>query len=174
MSKVRAAAVTAVASLVPLLTGCGVHYFGSSAPPPPAGSSATASTVTVTGTCTMGWEWTPSDTAEASGQFNAGSPPPGNDQGDPALAYQVTLTNGSGTVADVAGVAVAFYSSGTEDGSDQAQATGFITPGQSLTWAVIEDRTVGGYGDDPNQRLMQTGAIPAGADSCQFLEWFTG
>src|SRR5205807_200186 len=115
----RTAVVTMMVPLVPLLAGCGIPYSGSSAPPP-AGPSAATSAATVTGTCTTGWEWTPNDTAAASGQFNTGPPPAGNAQGDPALAYQVTLTSSSsGAVAGVTGFAVAFYSSGAEDGSDQ-------------------------------------------------------
>jgi len=71
----------------------------------------------------------------------------------------------------VTGFAVAFYDAArSEDGSDQQAATGFITPGQSLAWSVIEDHTVRGYGDDPNQQIPQTAAIPAGAAS-SLLPW---
>ena len=139
--------------------------------PVPAPVSTAAA---LTGTCTVGYELVPG--SAATGVFIAGPPPAGDVSGnggvpDPALAYQVTLTNGSAATADVTGFAVAFYAAGSETGSDQESASGFITQGQSLTWTVIEDHTIHGYGDDPNQQLAQTAAIPAGADSCQFVAW---
>ena len=164
-------AVPAVA-LTLVLAGCGQHYFGppaaasSPSAPAPAGTSAS-----LTGMCTMGYEWTPNNTDAATGVFISGPPAPGTSDGDPALAYRLTLTNDSGSTADVSGFAVVFYSGSAEAGSDQEQATGFITPGQSLAWTVIEDHTVSGYGDDPTQQLMQTGSIPAGTDSCQLVQW---
>jgi hypothetical protein len=98
--------------------------------------------------------------------FDAGGPP------DPILAYQLTLTNDSGATADVTGFAVVFYdSTGAEAGSDQESASGFIVPGQSLAWTVIEDHTIHGYGDDSNQEWMQTGGIPPGAATCQLVRW---
>ena len=70
---------------------------------------------------------------------------------------------------------MAFYdSSGAEDGSDQASAAQFITPAQSLAFTVIEDHTVHGYGDDSNQQLAQTAAIPASAATCQLVQWYHG
>ena len=120
----------------------------------------------------MGYEWTPNSTDAATGVFISGPPAPGTSDGDPTLAYQLTLTNDSPVTADVSGFAVVFYSGSTEAGSDQAQASGFITPGQSLAWTVIEDHTVRGYGDDPNQQLAQTGGIPASADTCQLVQWY--
>ncbi len=93
--------------------------------------------------------------------------------GDATLAYQLTLTNDSASTADVTGFAVVFYNSaGTEYGSDQEQASGFITLGQSLSWTVIEDHTLRGYGDDPNEQLSQTANIPLGATTCQLVEWY--
>ncbi|HUY52678.1 MAG TPA: hypothetical protein VMV92_44420 [Streptosporangiaceae bacterium] len=138
----------------------------------PSSAPAPVSTAaTVTGTCVMGYEWTPNSTNAASGTFVAGPPAAETSNGDSALAYQVTLTNSSGSTADVGGFAVAFYSGGTEVGSDQEQATGLITQGQSLSWTVIEDQTVHGYGDDPDQALAQTGSIPASGTTCSFVQW---
>lgn len=138
-------------------------------PPPPSPVSTTASLIS---NCVMGWEWTPNSTSAADGVFRAGARPAGTGSRDPALAYQVTLTSTSVATADVTGFAVAFYdTSGSEAGSDQEQTSGFITPGQSLSWTFIEDHTVSGYGDDPNEQLAQTGNIPAGAATCQLVQW---
>jgi hypothetical protein len=145
-----------------------------------------STTATLSGTCTLGYEWTPNVTNAADGVFHpavfggAGSAdrmPPGNSSGDPALAYQVTLTNNSASTADVTGFAVVFYTAAgqVEAGSDKEQVSDtFITPGHTLSWAVIEGHTVHGYGDDPNEALLQTGNIPAVVTSCQFLQWYAG
>jgi hypothetical protein len=146
-------------------------------PPAPA---PVATSATLNQVCTVGYEWSPNATG-ATGVFIPGPAPAGDATDpdattpeDPALAYQVTLTNSSGATADVGGYAVAFYdSTGAEDGSDQESATGFITPGQALNFTVIEDQTVHGYGDDP-RGLAQTSAIPAGAATCQVVQWLTG
>jgi hypothetical protein len=86
----------------------------------------------------------------------------------PAMAYQLTLTNDSGSTADVTGFAVVFYdASGAEAASDQQAGTGFITPGQSLTWTELASQTIDGDGDggsDPN--------IPASAATCQLVQWY--
>jgi hypothetical protein len=86
----------------------------------------------------------------------------------PALAYQLTLTNTSASTADVAGFGVVFYdAAGAEAGSDQQDATGFIVPGQSLTWTELADRAVDGWGDGG-----QDGSIPADAATCQLITWY--
>lgn len=144
------------------------------AAPPPAPVSTAAS---LASNCVMGYELNTGPDQDASGVFLTGPLPAGDVNGDgsvpdPVLAYQVTLTNNSGATASVTGFAVVFYTGGVEDGSDQQGTNGFITPGQSLAWTVIEDQTVHGYGDDSNQEWMQTGAIPTGADSCQLVQWY--
>lgn len=168
-----AAALLAMAALA---AGCGTsagspHINGAtvqqSSAPAPVSTAAT-----LIGNCVMGYEWTPNTTNAASGVFIAGPPPAGNSSGDPALAYRLTLNSTSANTASVTGFAVAFYdASGVEAGSDQESASGFITPGQSLAWTVIEDATVHGYGDDPNEQITQTGAIPASAATCQLVQW---
>jgi hypothetical protein len=138
---------------------------------PSAAPAPVSTTASLTGNCVMGYEWTPNSTDAATGVFISGPPAPGTSDGDPALAYQLTLANNSSVTADVSGFAVVFYTGSAEAGSDQEQASGFITPGQSLAWTVIEDHTVREYGDDPNQQLTQTGSIPAGAATCQLVQW---
>jgi hypothetical protein len=119
----------------------------------------------------MGYELDTGDSA--TGVFIAGALPSGTASSDPVIAYRVTLTSTSEATAGVSGFAVAFYDpAGTEAGSDQETATGFITAGQSLSWNVIEDHSVNGWGDDPDQQLMQTSAIPLNAVSCQFVQWY--
>jgi len=147
-----------------------------SARPPPA-PAPVSTTATLTGTCNMGYELNTGSNQDASGVFLTGKVPAGDVHGDnsvpdPILAYQVALTNNSGATAQVTGFGVAFYdASGAEDGSDQESASGLITQGQSLSWTVIEDHTVHGYGDDSNQEWAQTAAIPPGAATCQFVAW---
>jgi hypothetical protein len=173
--KIAAAVVVMAAGLA----GCGQHNFSAlsvAASPPaiaatPPQPSPVSTAARLSGNCVMGYEWTPNSTDAANGVFISGPPTPGTSDGDPTLAYQLTLTNDSGNTADVGGFAVVFYSGSTEAGSDQEQASGFITPGQSLSWTVIEDHTVHGYGDDPNQQLAQTADIPAGAATCQLVQW---
>ena len=103
------------------------------APPPPAPVNTAA---TVTGNCAMGYG---SPTAGSGGApqgdysgFTAGPPKGSTIAGTywpPAMAYQLTLTDNSGSTADVTGFAVVFYdANGTKAGSDQRNATGFITP----------------------------------------------
>jgi hypothetical protein len=83
-----------------------------------------------------------------------------------AGAYQLTLTNTSSATAHVTGFAVVFYdSSGGETTSDQESASGFITPGQSLTWtedpwSVQQSPFAAG----------ETGAVDSGA-TCQLVQW---
>ncbi len=117
----------------------------------------------------------PGTTNAATGLFQSGDVPSSianSSAGDGTLAYQLTLTNDSAYTAEVTGFAVAFYdSAGTEMGSDQEQASGFITQGQSLEWTVIENHTLRGYGDDPNG-LAQTANIPLGATTCQLVTWY--
>jgi hypothetical protein len=110
----------------------------------------------------------------ASGVFLAGQAPAPSQDFSPALAYQLTLTATGGSTADVSGFAVAFLGAGgTEDGSDQQDAvSGFILPGQSLTWTVLEDRTVNGYGTGGNPAGPQSGSIPLDATACQFVTWY--
>ena len=164
-------------------TGCGfigaVHTTASSAapvssasPPQPAPVDTSAA---LDGNCVMGYE---SPTIGSDGfvqsdyrGFQAGPPTGSTIDGDywaPAMAYQLTLTNNSGVTADVAQFAVVFYdATGTEVGSDQQDATGFITPGQSLTWTELSDSAVDGTGDggsDPN--------IPVAAATCQLVQWY--
>lgn len=167
-----------------LLTGCGSQVVPSAHPsqaqptPTAPAPSPVSTQATLSGRCAMGWEWDSNGTSSADGIFRAGAYPssgafaPGSSSGDPVLAYRLMLTNKSAVTADVAGFAVAFYdASGTEARSDEETASGFITPGQSLTWTVIEDQSVSGYGDDPNQQLAQTGNIPSGAATCQLVQW---
>jgi hypothetical protein len=87
------------------------------------------------------------------------------------MAYQVGITNTSTVTDEVGGYGVTFWAGGQEVGSDQELATGLISPGQTLYWSVIEDHSISGDGDDPNQALAQTSAIPASATSCQFTQW---
>lgn len=168
--------------------GCDPRPGGGSPAAPTAlpQPSPVSTAANLTGNCVMGYEWVPNTTNAATGNFVPGLPPgshgqpypPGTspDSGDATLAYRVTLTNASASTADVTGFAVAFYLiSGSEAGSDRAQfGDAFITAGQSLAWTVIEDHTILGYGDDPNQQLAQTSNIPGGVASCQFLQWYTG
>jgi len=151
--------------------------------PTPAATTAAAapspvsSAATLTGHCVMGYELNTGPNQDASGIFVAGRVPGQyvSDTGgppDPILTYQLTLTNDSESTAAVTGFAVVFYdASGAEAGSDQETATGYIVAGQSLTWTVIEDRTIHGYGDDSNQEWAQTASIPASAATCQLVGW---
>jgi hypothetical protein len=145
---------------------------------PPAASSGpglaakpVSTTAALSGQCTIGYEWDTGDSA--TGAFIAGILPSGTGSSDPVIAYQVTLTSTSEATADVSGFAVAFYdSAGAEAGSDQETATGLITAGQSLSWTVIENHSVNGWGDDPAQQFTQTSAMPPGTASCQFIQWY--
>lgn len=174
----------ATAALAALLTGCAspaashTHVAASQPAQSASAPSPVSTAAPLTGHCIMGWEWDANSTNSADGIFRSGAYPTsgpfavGSSSGDPVLAYQLTLTNKSAATADVGGFAVAFYdASGTETGSDQEQASGFITPGQSLSWTLIEDLSVSGYGDDPNGQLAQTGDIPNDAASCQLVQW---
>jgi hypothetical protein len=132
-------------------------------------------TAAISGNCVVGYESAAIDSngfpqSDYSG-FQAGPPEGSTIDGNywaPAMAYQLTLTNDSGSTADVTGFAVVFYdASGHEAGSDQQAGTGFITPGQSLTWTELASLAVDGSGDggsDPN--------IPASAATCQLVQWY--
>ena len=139
--------------------------------PAPVNTSATISS-----NCVMGYE---SPTTNSSGfpqsgdysNFQAGPPMGSTIDGTylaPAMAYQLTLTSTSNVTADVTGFAIVFYdTSGAETGSDQQDGTGFITPGQSLTWTELANQAVDGDGDggtDPN--------IPVTAATCQLVQWY--
>jgi hypothetical protein len=77
----------------------------------------------------------------------------------PYTAYQITLTNSSDVTANVAGIAVAFYVNGAETGSDSENVTGFITPGQSLTWWFTAD---------------SDSSILVNAQTCELVQWSAG
>jgi hypothetical protein len=143
-------------------------------PTTPAAPSPVDTSASVTGHCVMGYE---SPTVDSNGfpqsdysGFQAGPPEGSIIDGNywaPAMAYQLTLTNDSGNTADVAGFAVVFYdASGAEAGSDQQDGTGFITPGQSLTWAELASRAVDGSGDGG------VANIPIAAATCQLVQWY--
>lgn len=92
----------------------------------------------------------------------------------PAMAFQMTLVNSGSATADVGGIAVVFYdSSGTEQGSVTAQATGYIVPGQSLMWTVRSPLATdgSGTGDQGGQADSQ---IPPAATTCSLAQWSTG
>lgn len=154
------------------VAGCagGVMQPGDVASQP--SQAAVSQAATLSGGCTMGYEWDTGDSA--TGVFIAGNIPAAGQSGDPVMAYQVTLTSTSEVTADVGGFGVAFYDvAGSEAGSDQETGTGLVTAGQSLTWTVIQDHSVSGWGDDPNEQFTQTSAIPVDATSCQFVQWYT-
>jgi hypothetical protein len=97
----------------------------------------------------------------------------GGNQYAPAMAFQMTLTNPGSATANVDGLAVAFYdSSGVEQGSVNAPATGYITSGQWLTWTVRSPLATdgSGTGDKGNQA---DGQIPPTATSCSLVQWGT-
>jgi hypothetical protein len=144
-----------------------------SSPPPP---SPAATSARLAGNCVMGYENNTPDqwggvTNQYSG-FTAGAPQGATIGGNhyaPALAYQLTLTDGSSSTAEVDGFAVVFYdSSGTEAGSDQQQAQpSFIVPGQSLTWTELANTATDGSGDGGSD-----GNIPANAAACDLVQWY--
>lgn len=153
----------------------GNHCEASPAAPTAAAPSPVSTTASASGTCVMGYEMIGG--GRASGYFQTGQAPPaapggnGFDTGlDPALAYQLTLTNDSQATAEVTAFAVVFYNSaGAEDGSDQPELsqTAFIVPGQSLTWTELADQTVNGYGSGGNDAN-----IPSDATSCALVQWY--
>lgn len=104
-------------------------------------------------------------------QPGSGPPIPGTYYA-PDMAFQMTLTNNGTITADVAQLAVAFYANGAEQGSTAAGATGFITPGQSLTWTVRSPLAVDGSGTG-DQGDQADGTIPATGTSCDLVEWYT-
>jgi hypothetical protein len=190
MTSRRSASGIAVAALALALGGCGTTHSQEAprvnattgtdtptmgGPVTPAPPSAVDTTATISGNCVMGYE---SPTIDSNGfpqgnysSFQAGPPKGSTIDGNyraPAMAYQLTLTNDSGSTADVTGFAVVFYdASRAEAGSDQQAGTGFITPGQSLTWTELASLAVDGSGDggsDPN--------IPAAAATCQLVQWY--
>lgn len=94
------------------LAGCGSYRLASNDKPAPP---------SVNGQCDV--------SLTAPYDANTGYP---NDQ---PPDYQVTLTNNGGSVVDVSQVGVVFYGpAGNEEGSDQQDANGIITSGQSLSW----------------------------------------
>jgi hypothetical protein len=190
MTSRRSASGIAAIALALALGGCGTTHSqeaprinaatGAGTPAPggpatPAPPSPVDTSATISGNCVMGYE---SPTIGSNGypqsdysNFQAGPPKGSTIDGNywaPAIAYQLTLTNDSGSTADVTGFAVVFYdASGAEAGSDQQAGTGFITPGQSLTWTELASLAVDGSGDggsDPN--------IPASAATCQLVQWY--
>ena len=131
-------------------------------PPAPSPVSTAAN---VTSRCVMG-----SETSTASGpwgNFTAG--PVTGSAGDPALAYQLTLTDNSANTAEVTGFAVVFYdAAGQEAGSDQEGVTPeFIVGEQSLTWTELASATLQGDGDGG-----QDSSIPASAATCSLVQWY--
>jgi hypothetical protein len=136
---------------------------------PAAQSAALSAVPTVTGTCTI-------------------DPPPSLSDpyadGWSAPAYTVTLTDTSAVDVDVSQIASIFYGQdGREAGSDQQEAGGIISPGESLSWVfdvpspvlgptvsagtVTAENDGGAYwndGDDINQVTVM-------AATCQFAQW---
>lgn len=139
--------------------------------PAPAPVSTAA---TVTGTCTPGLVDTSQRSAFTSVSVTSGVPWQDGDEIHPG--YQVTLTNTGNTTADVGGIAVIFYSQGTETGSDQENATGLIAPGQSLTWTETpygwgEAEYSAGEGQEDGSAGPENGA--AGLEGVSFSAPFT-
>jgi hypothetical protein len=148
---------------------------GSPAPAPPVTSqpAPVSTSVTLTNTCTMGYE--EDDGTGTYGGFSTqgGGVNIDGNQYAPAMAFQMTLTNPGSATADVGGIAVAFYdASGVEQGSVNAGATGYITGGQSLTWTVRSPLATdgSGTGDQGDQADAQ---IPLTASSCSLVQWET-
>jgi hypothetical protein len=134
-----------------------------SAPPSPVSTAAT-----LVSKCTTGVEdQTASVFYPVSAFLTPGTKIPSGDSS--TGAYRVTLTNNSGSTAEVTGFAVVFYDgSGSETSSDsEGGFDSFITSGQSLTW------TEAPWGDTVQSAPFaagQTGAIDV-QSSCQVVKW---
>lgn len=139
-------------------------------PPAPLPVSTEAN---MTGNCVMGYESnTPDSQGNPTGTYANFIPGPITSATvalAPALAYELTLVNTSLNTADVTGFAVVFYTSaGTEAGSDQESAgSTFIVAGQSLTWTELSSKATDGTGTGGTD-----GSIPAGAATCQIIQWY--
>ena len=145
-----------------------------SAPPAPGPVSTQAA---VTGSCVIGYELPyDNDGSAVWGTFTAGSPSAGYtvDGSAPAVAYQVTLTNGGSSTAEVNGFVVAFYdTNGNELGSDEPIVQDeFLTAGQGLTWTEVSGTDTAGGGVSVTNG-SQDNNIPSGgsAATCTMIEW---
>jgi hypothetical protein len=183
----RILAVAAAGGIL-ALAGCGSSgYTGAQPIQPPASSAAPApspvsTAASLTSNCVMGYASMQSQSNNTIGYsgFTAGPPQganlpaaseqPGTNYYAPDMAFQVTLTNNGTVTANVDEIAVAFYAGGTEQGSTTAGATGFITPGQSLTWTVRDPLATDGTGTG-DRGDQADGTIPASATSCSLVQW---
>lgn len=139
------------------------HITKTVTPPPP---SPVSTTVSLTSRCVVGYIPTGQGAVFVQGQPRGqtldGTYYP------PVPGYQLTLINIASATADVNGFAVVFYdSTGTELGSDQETAAeSFITSGQSLTWDEYS-----GTDADGNSDSLGHANVPAGAATCQLVQW---
>jgi hypothetical protein len=172
-----------------LVAGCGT-LLGAPAPAAPVSSAPApvSTSATLTSSCVMGYasvQLGQDGSNEGYAGFTAG--PPQGTTGPPEvgfqtspgayyapdMAFQMTLANSGSVTAQVSQIAVAFYANGAEQGSTTAGATGFITPGQSLTWTVRSPLAVDGTGTG-DQGNQAESTIPATADSCSLVQWSEG
>ncbi len=153
------------------------------AAPPVSTQPAPGALVTqdsVTGWCIAGNEpaYANSNGTVAYGPFNPGQPfgyvTIAGSQYAPTLAYRLNLTNRGAAAAAVHGFVVAFYdSSGQELGSDQEtfDTPTYITSGQSLAWTLYSGRNTLGNAVSGDGSGTKDDNIPAGAFTCQMVEW---
>jgi hypothetical protein len=122
-----------------------------------------STSATLTSTCTTGVA------TQAATGGNWSFRHKGQGQAD---AYELTLTNTSAATANVTGWGVVFYDAAgneiTSDNTTPLNTSQFITSGQSYTWLLVgasASTTSNAVGDDH---------IPAGAASCQLVQWTHG
>jgi archaellum component FlaF (FlaF/FlaG flagellin family) len=171
----------ALTALALALAGCGGSQASTSTPAsttPAAAPAPVSTTATLTSTCTMGYEEDQPDiNGYASGQYGAfstqgGGANIGGNHYAPALAFQMTLSNPGSATANVDTIAIVFFdTSGTEQGSVTAPATGYIVPGQSLTWTVRSPLATDGSGTGSNGDQANS-TIPLTAASCSLVSWY--
>lgn len=161
--------------------GSSASHGGSPATHPASSQPAPAPVSTAANlrsTCVVGWDpygsngFDPNNFTPLSGSPNpnpyhgANPPPPGVSV---ALGYQLTLTNGGQTTADIDGFAVVLYDgNGTELGSDKEDVSEtFLTPGQALTWTELASQSTDGTESTGEYANVQEGAF-----TCQLVAWY--